>query len=72
MFLDELFEKVKRLPYNEQQLFIKLSEMLIEIYKKNVKEVGEAEAYKRLCESYKYILELNSDLVIDNGFQKTL
>ena len=71
MFLDELFDKMRRLPFNEQQLFIKMNVLLIESYKKNRKYFGENEAIKELYDLYDYIENMTKVSDNNNDFQKT-
>ena len=61
MYLNNLFEKISGLPYKEQQLFIKMNILLIESYKYNVKNNGEADAIKKLYDLYDYLEQLNKN-----------
>lgn len=52
MFIDELMEELRGLPFHEQQLMIKLNKLIIKEYRKNRQNSGHTEAFSKLEKLY--------------------
>lgn len=52
MFIDELMEELRGLPFHEQQLMISLNRLVIKEYKKNSQNSNHTEALAKLEKLY--------------------
>ena len=55
MFINELMNELRDLPYNEQQLMAKLNKLILMEYKKNCSSLGQSEALAKLKKMYDII-----------------
>jgi len=67
MFLEKLLDDIRDLPYQEQQLMIKINQLILKEYKRKSTDLGRVKALNNLEKVY-------SDLenIIDGNFENSI
>lgn len=70
MFLEDLFEKLGDLPYDEQQLLIKINYLILKVYGKDSNTFDRKESIKKLEEILAFLDNISLSENINDELKK--